>query len=223
MNFIKRNKIVIITVLSIIYIIIYKFILSDMPEVFKKAYELGDLVYNISLAVLTSSIFYYFVNYLKDQETKNKLAMTVNNRMGHLSMMKSIIYQDILQQTSYKNPPQNISTVEEFTKICSGIKLNSKPAPYWNGQMLQFSTWFEYFEYTFSLDKYNIDILYKYSNVINEETLNRFDEVKHTTFHSGIRQYKNSSAPYANELVSLAGPLYCYLDTLGQFQDNKWK
>ena len=223
-KFISENKILIVTAISFVFVVLYKLILIDIREIFPKGYEIGELSYNIALTVLTSSIFYYFVNYLKEQETKKKLAETINNRLGHLTMMKSIIYQAVVSKSTYKELPKRLpDDYKLFVEICSNISLRSMPPVYWNSEMIQFNDWFEYFEYTFMMDRYNIDILFKYSNVINADTLNMFNEVMHTTFHSGIRQYKTSTETYANQLSSLAGPLHNYLTILGSFENDCWK
>lgn len=224
MAWIKGNKILLTTGIALLFTLLYKFVFINKEEIFKGASILGDLTYNLSLATLGSSIFYYLVVYLKEKESKNKVARVINLRLGHLQMMRDIIYRDILTQTRFQNPPNQFPADQAtFINICRDIKLSERPAPYWNGDFHQFETWFDYFDYTFQLDKYNINIIFNYAQFINEETLERFHEVTHTTFHSGIRQYRRSTEEYADRLESLGGPMWNYLNILSQFTENSWR
>ena len=222
-KFIEKHRVVMIFCISTLYILLYKLWFMNYTEIFNLAFEIGDIFYNISIALMTSTIFYYYIVYLKEQSSKKKVEAVINNRLLHLEAMSSIIYNDICLKSTYHNIPRELPDFTVFTAICSNIKLRDLPSPYWNGNMIQFNNWFEYFQYTFLLDKSSIDLLFNYSQFINEGTLAKFNNVMHTTFHSGITQYRDSNEPYANELSALAGALLNYLNILDSFKQNSWK
>jgi hypothetical protein len=223
MKMIEKYRVVMIFCISTVYIILYKLCFLNYSEIFSGAFELGEILYAISIALMTSTIFYYFIVYLKEKSSKRKVEAVINNRLSRLELRSSLIYHAICSKSTYESIPEDWPEHDVFRDICSKIKLRDSPPPYLNGYMIQFNNWFEYFQYTFALDKSDIDLLFNYSQFINEETLAKFNDVMQTFFHTGISQYQYSAEPYSNDLSNLDSVLLNYLNMLKSFKQNSWK
>jgi hypothetical protein len=83
----KINTILIaLLLLSFLIVIINDLILSDVPEIFSRGDEIGALLSNLSLAYISSYIFYYVVVVLqerKDAANLNETVHILNLRIVH--------------------------------------------------------------------------------------------------------------------------------------------
>ncbi len=229
MSFIKwlqNNLVMILGLTSASFVLLYKTILINRTEIFPFAFEIGDLLYNLSFAILASAVFYFFVIYLKEKERKKKVLGVINMRFEQIAIMQFLIYNDILKVTNCKNPSNKFpKTIIEFKNVCSNLKLTEVPPPYFTGiDHIQFTDWYDYFEYHFVDIKYNIDVLYNYSSFLRADTLQLMHDTLYSIFHKAIRQYKidKNNETFAIRFDNISHLLFDYLEGLSKFKQNSW-
>ncbi|MFW6046610.1 MAG: hypothetical protein ACOCP4_02325 [Candidatus Woesearchaeota archaeon] len=226
-KFFNKNIILTVFIVSSVFIILYKFIFINYEEIFKHASKLGEIFYNIAFALLASSIFYYFVVYLKEKENKRKVRQLINMRFEQIRMMKYLILNDIKKKspndTDKKDTPKSKA---DLVKILKGMKLTDKPPSYFAGsQMVELDNWYQYFEYNFNYDIKNIDLLYRHTQFLNPETIQLMHDLISAPLIGAIHQYEieSRSKDYAIKFENLSGPLFHYLNILDKFKKDSWK
>lgn len=65
-------------IISIIIVLLNEVILADVPEIFQKGDEIGNILSNLSLAYISSYIFYYVVVVLHEKRDKANLKSTIH-------------------------------------------------------------------------------------------------------------------------------------------------
>ncbi len=222
-----KNLVLFLGVTSSLFVFFYKFLFSKRNEIFPQAFELGELFYNLSFAILSSAIFYYFVVHLKNRDNKMKVKGLINMRFEQISLMHYLIYNDIKKVCSFPNPPQKVpETLEVFKSVCSKMKLTDIPPPYFTGiGFIQFSNWYDYFENQNIVTKYNIDILYHHSSFLNSEIIQLMHDTLHSTLYQALRQYKieQTREKYAIEFDSISHLLFDYFILLSKFKKDSWQ
>lgn len=161
MRKIKLDIIVlIISILSLIWTILYKTVFLHKEELFIYANDFGEIVYGILSSIIASGIFYYFVVYL-DRNRKGKIVNTiVKHKLSSISVGLFIIKEHVFPHFGLKYDDE-IPELEDFNKICKGIDLREK-APNIPNTSNQPITWYEYFYVFFQSDKYNSNLLYQH-------------------------------------------------------------
>ncbi|MDT0295828.1 hypothetical protein ACFQ3R_11520 [Mesonia ostreae] len=57
----EKNLLIWLLILAIVFIVLIKFVLADITEILDKGSEFGEIIYNLSLAYISSYIFYQIV------------------------------------------------------------------------------------------------------------------------------------------------------------------
>ena len=98
--------------------------LRDIPEKFEKGSELGDLIYQICLAYITSFIFYFLVVYLKRVKDRQILEPYIADKTRTVIHSGKILVKYLVSETGIR--PQNFyPTEEELSAMCSKVNPNS--------------------------------------------------------------------------------------------------
>lgn len=114
----KYNKILItLFSIDIIFVFVYIFYLIDIEEFFYKGFELGLLLYNISLSFIAAVIFYLIIDYYPKKERRYKF---LRNLEVHLNDINNSL-NEVIDNLNY---PANIEKIdlkkindEEFKEI----------------------------------------------------------------------------------------------------------
>jgi hypothetical protein len=88
------KPILLITALSIISAISIQFWLKDIPEIFKYGYEFGEIIYNLSLAIIASFIFYFFVVHIEKQDDRLNLSEFISDKINSIIVSNAQIALD---------------------------------------------------------------------------------------------------------------------------------
>ena len=143
-----HTTVAVVSILSFIWVIIYKLVLLSCDAIFQGAQEIGEISFGLLSSLVASGIFYFFVVYLPEIRTKKIVDPIISRRLGtfgtSLFLLKKGIYE-------YKGLtiPEKIPTMEEFSEICKGITLH-EPAPIIPGNpAFQPRDWYQFFQYFF--------------------------------------------------------------------------
>lgn len=106
--------------IAVIIIACNDFIFNETPEIIKKGDEIGDFLSNLSLAYISSLIFYYIVVVRKEHNDKLRIYKTVTNYCDQLIGRSFSIY-DMISTASGTNLKEhnrfNVSK-ESFLAMC---------------------------------------------------------------------------------------------------------
>ena len=208
------TQVLIVSIISLMWIIIYKTILMENEEIFPKAYEIGEIMYGLTASIVASSIFYYIVVYRPAKDRLLKVKPYIERRVGRFNIDNIIIVNDIYKYKGLKVPKSLPENWEDFRTVCDGILLTSKPPIIYGNPSYQAKDWFEYFEYYIAIEDNNKRMLYNYWEDVPIEVKTLIEELQTNTFHSGLNLYKNTG--YSNRLYDLAGPLWNHLNILAK-------
>src|SRR6187402_3958413 len=139
--------ILLITLFSFLWILAYKLYFLNLEELFPSASVLGEIIYNIFLSVIGSSVFYFLVVFLPAKRKKAIISRAVSRRIGKLNYDYLFIMADLYKLKGKENPNNLPEDFNEIVSLCSGILLTDKPPHIHNNPTFHPKNWFEYFEY----------------------------------------------------------------------------
>lgn len=211
MKKLKLDTIVlIISIVSLIWVILYKTIFLYKEELFNYANAFGEIIYGILSSVIASGIFYYFVVYL-DRNRKEKIVNEiVKNKLSSIAVGLGIIKQQVFPYFGLKFDDK-IPDIEEFMKICKGIDLRTN-APNIPNTSNQPINWYQYFNVFFQSDNYNTKLLYQHIMYLDIELVELLDKIQYTYFQRGLDSFRENG--YTNDISGASGPFWAYLKDL---------
>jgi len=221
-----ENIITITTIILLIYVTVYQLYLIKIVEFVDWGSEIGIVTYNLSLSIIASGIFYYFVVYIPEKRKKKKVRQVINMRFEQIESSCMITYSDIKRFSEFQNAPKDLpENMDEFKSICKDLLLTSRPPDYFAGSaMVPLNNWFEYFKYNFRYDDKNLEELYKYSDFLEPDTMQLMHDLSSHTFRKVINQYHSEfeTHDYAKKFDSLSHILHDYLLTILKFKQDSW-
>lgn len=115
--------------LSILVVICNEILFNEIPELFNKGDEIGNVLSNFGLAYISSFIFYYVVVYMKEEEDKKiiyKHIYEINNDIIHSGRC---LVGYLVQASRANKSKHNFETMtmESYLEIAKKIKINYVP------------------------------------------------------------------------------------------------
>jgi hypothetical protein len=107
--------------ISILIILLNDFLLSQTIEVFKFGSELGKLLSNLSLAYISSFIFYYVVVVMKENRDKKNIYLTVCNLTNQLVGRAYSVYYQLISASGIVATDFDEKTITraKFMELCA--------------------------------------------------------------------------------------------------------
>lgn len=200
-----------IAVSSIIWIFAYKLILVDIPPLFYKAQEVGEIFFNLLSSVVASCIFYYFVVYLEQRRIAREMYPVLRERLKTFNVN---IFNVMLGMHNLKGIPPSfdLPTREKLLQLSQGIKLSSRPPEIFGNPPTYTDNWFEYFAYLFQSDNYISSLLYAHVNFLPSKIVAKLDEIQFSPFQRALKHYQETK--YSDNLSDLINPFHYYLQCL---------
>lgn len=206
------------SIITLIWIVLYKLLLVKYAEFFTGAYEIGEIFYALGTSVIASAIFYYIVVYRPQKQKHSALKTLISRRVQFFELDYILIKGDIYGLKKIPAPENLPSDLKEFAEVCEGILLTDKPPIIIGNPNYSPSDWFEYFDYYFSLEASNIRMLAYYWEEIPVEVKVLLEDLQTNTLHSGLKTYQTTY--YSNKLSDLAGPLWNHLNILKSISET---
>lgn len=205
-----NTRILLICVLSLIWIILYKFIFINIESIFPRAAEIAELVFNLLISTIASGIFYYIVVHLEQRRIAKTFYPSLNERLKTFGVGALIIKTHLfeLNGKNYNNESLHAGDIMALSK---NIKLSSQPPIIFGNPSYVASNWYDYFDYFFQSDKFLSNQLYTHINFLTPDILKELDSIQYSHFQRALNHYKNSTH---DELSGLGGPFWLYLTAL---------
>jgi hypothetical protein len=183
--FIKQHKsLSFLFCLTLLHSIIYKTCLTKVlePQWFTLASELGDLMYNLDLGLVTSIFFYYIVVFLTERKHKKLVAQKVEyHSQLIINEGLSLYWHFQAGQTEVIFPPDKISC-ERICKEHKQLETNSKDL-----------SWYDLVESKYQNVSHEIRSLYQLPTTLTYFQNSEFVGVITKLGDAGLFQYFNGT------------------------------
>jgi len=116
----QKSILIILLILSIITIILNDFIFSNTIEIIPIGNELGQILSNLSLAYISSYIFYLLVVVTKEKKDRKNVYNSVYHLTNSLIAHGYSIYDEIIEASGADKSDYNKKTISEddYFKLC---------------------------------------------------------------------------------------------------------
>ncbi len=195
----KRQNIILNTILVITTIIVFcnNVIFTEIPEIFPKAYEIGNIFSNLSLAYISSYIFYLVVvKYQENKDKKNiystiylRVKKLVDNGNSVMTLLKNYNPskdKDILQKITKKDflkLCENTDATEEWPRISFGLIPDNSLFKTTYGQIM--------YDFTIRYCKDEIDKIFIFMPFLETELLKLLNQVQETNHFKKFSPYSS--------------------------------
>jgi hypothetical protein len=190
-----NQSVIIVFLSSLLFIAIYKFLLLRIEEYFVGASVMGEIFYEIALAIVASSIFYFVVVHLKDYHDKKIVQKILYHKLIRISNIKNMLLRELFQKSGIA--PNNIAVSEESLRaVLSSISPNDpsppvfelmKTNPNWTTYLIYFSRQTldvvrDAYQFMHYLDSPLLEILHKIENSNYVNHLRPFESIAEYTY-----------------------------------------
>jgi hypothetical protein len=213
-----NKRVLLIFIISFVWIITYKLYLIDIKEIFPKAHDIAEIVFNLLSSVIASCIFYYFAVYIEQRRVAKILHPNLINRLRVFGTSRYVLLMALCEAKGIAITVP--TTSEQVSELFSSINLRSKPPIVHNYHGAPFNNWFELFDYFFNSDKITANQIYTFAANVPASILQLLDELSYSYLELALHQYANEPlAPYSNDLKGVSNLLFHYLDTLRKISE----
>ncbi len=153
-----RRDISILFIVCFIVIILLDFWLKEVPEWFSGGAKIGELVYRICLAYITSFIFYFLVVHIKTQKDKEAINTYVSKKVYMIIAICWGTFKEMAAEAGI-TLSGNYPTKQEIAGICAQIRPTSQ-SPIID-QNLADVNWLKYLNYKKNKSEKIIEKIYR--------------------------------------------------------------
>lgn len=170
-----------------VIVLLNDIILNETPEIFSFGDELGAVLSNLSLAYISSYIFYYIVIVIKERKDKHNIYFTVNKWTNRLVGRAYDVYDEIILASGVNDLDYDRRTItkEQYKALCNranpnAISKNSflgtpeNPQPATHGQLIFNNSVFNVKAYT--------DKIFNYMPFLDSEFVSLINKLHSSTF-----------------------------------------
>ncbi|MFP7416101.1 hypothetical protein [Priestia filamentosa] len=167
--------------IAILWVILYDFILVNIPEWFPKASVLGLLARNICFAYLTGFIFYFLNAHLSSHKTKVKTYRYVANKVEALNSLSMDLILALKNSLGIPNENYDVPTLQDVQLWCQQIP-SSSPAPFKTHMYTRtFPDWFTLFQFIDQETTKVVKDLLLIRDSLDSETLRLITNIENNT------------------------------------------
>jgi hypothetical protein len=217
-NLSLAKQVLYFSIIILVWIILYKLAFLKYNELFPGAFEVGEIFYSLATSVMASSIFYYIVVYRPLRQKHQIIKNSISKRVGLFKLDYILIKKDIYELKSLSVPENLPSDYRDFEIVCEGILLTDKPPVIYNNPPYYPPSWFDYFDYYFSLESSNIKMLHNFWDEIPGDVKVLLEELQTNALHGALSTYR--ATPHSYGLSDLAGPLWDHLNILKRIPET---
>lgn len=210
---IVRNTNTLVLVVSIccfVWGIVYKLYLVQLPPAFPKAYEIAEIVYTLTTSIVGSGVFYFVVVYLEQRRVRKILSPLIKQKLINFAIGESNIRVEIAKIVFGAAQEKSL---EELTPYFDRIDMLARPSSPHVGTNLAFNTWYELFDYYFSMDDHRLRSLLAHISYLHPEIIVKLNNLNYSIFQ---RSLDNAREHYFADypLSGTVGPFLLYMNTL---------
>ena len=170
----------IVFTLSLLYSIFYEIWFLNVLGIFPFPYELGIIIFNLSLALIASFFFYFMVVYVPEYNNKKKAISIVKKKISRLIDIENIVTKAIIEKTNIDLEKENYSK-ENFERILMKIK-STDIAPNLFYLNRENNNWFNYFYYFTANSQIIIKEIYQFMPYLELNLLVVLDELEDSKY-----------------------------------------
>jgi hypothetical protein len=200
---ITKNLFVLLLVISILSIIFIKFSpLKDMPspEFFPYGYELGEVVFDLSIGYIVSAIFYFLVVFIPEKKRNKSARVIVQSRLELIAhqMRLSLLYlcnKYEIKDDFDKLDEHHFADVLKVENVVMGIRYEEKVKNNWNRTDTGGTTELQHFFSERNSVTRLIEEIFNIPAVINIdfELIEILAQIKHCWFYAAVKALAESS------------------------------
>jgi len=115
--------------LSFVVVILNDIILKDIPEKFYYGHQIGQILSNLSIAYISSYIFYLIVVVAKEKEDKKNIYLSVCRLTNDLILAADSVYNEVINAAGVDPLKYNKKEIcfDEFKYLCEKGNPNEIP------------------------------------------------------------------------------------------------
>jgi hypothetical protein len=159
-------------------------VFNNYAGLFKGAHALGQFFSRISLAYVTSFIFYFVVVHLKSERDKENINEYVGKKVYDILTSARLLIQPLLQKNNSKATFRYMQK-KELTELLRSIKRDEKEAPLIIGE--QNATWVQWYEYLKKSTEDSISEIFARYNHLDTKLIKRLTRIHRSLFFLSIQ------------------------------------
>lgn len=229
----QKKIIKLFLILSILIVVFNDFILKDITEKFDLGDELGSVLSNLSLAYISSYIFYILVVELKEKKDKKNVLRLVYELTDDLISNGYSPITEVMEalEVPLKDYKKNTMTREEFFTWCEKCDVKYVPknkffGNYPNNHRSAYITEFIYNSSVYHANK-NIDKIFEFMPYLDTDFIALLNQLRYSIFFKrdaySLTQI-SSLTNIPNKMIGRIDSMYDYIEIIHKIEkyNNKY-
>lgn len=209
--------ILIVFTLSLMFSIFYQIWFLKITEIFPLAYEIGVIIFNISLALIASSIFYFIVIHINEYSNKKKAIGIVKKKLKRLIDIESTITKALIEKSKIDLKRENYSK-DNFEKILIEIKsIDVAPSLFYLDQ--ENNNWLHYLYYFVADSQILIKEIYQFMPYLELDLLVILDALEDSKYFNFFKPFITKAVFTYPNLSVLSSFYYQYTTLIFRLDD----
>lgn len=208
---------------AILTICLIDFWLINIPELFKGAFELGQIIYKLSMSYTSAFIFYFLVVHVKQQKDKENLYSYVAQKVYMVIGCAWGIISEI-SKASNLTLKEKYPSKEELDIICKSINPNGN-APLLLGPIgNNYANWIQYFDYSKNRSNNATEKVFKKMPFLETELVHILAKIEDNSHFMSVRNLANSMPIRNQDITAFQSSLSDYFElikVLEKYADKK--
>lgn len=221
----KRQNIILNSILVIATILVFcnNVVFTETPEIFPKAYEIGNIFSNLSLAYISSYIFYLVVVKYQENKDKKNIYSTIYNLSKQLvGRGNNVVTVLATANNCLRDDLTKTITKDEFIELCKktnpktispnrllGTVTNSIPATY--SQLIYHNSYHN--------SRALINQIFVYMPFLDSDLVKLLNKLNESTFYLMAESLANPNAFKNTDFEMMAEPMYAFHLTLREIEN----
>ncbi len=188
-KFFKKNILISIILVFAIFIVISYIITKDMPELFRYAEDIYNVLFQLSIGYIISFVFYVLQVYIPNVKQTKYTNDCINSRLFTIISKMEELFTRISKLYLKRNDIENFSS-EDFLNLFRSIKQNdytSALKPDRMGTEKEHYTVKEWILYCVEYIEHEIDAIYKYYPLyIDSDLMKHLESILNSGMHKSM-------------------------------------
>src|SRR5690606_7424906 len=182
----EKTILKILLVFAIIFVVLIKFVLADITEIIDKGNEFGEIIYNLSLAYISSYIFYRIVVVIPENRNRKNIYESTNFITYGIIHFGSRIVKPKKTKEGYLDITDSANEISEseFKNICESITIYDSFDFKWTKDEISQITYLEHFKKTRKHIIENKNELFAFMPHLETEHIKLINEIVQSPFIS---------------------------------------
>ncbi|QAA82233.1 hypothetical protein EI546_11095 [Aequorivita sp. H23M31] len=187
----EKDLLIWLLILAIVFIVLIKFVLADITEILDKGSEFGEIIYNLSLAYISSYIFYQIVVAIPQKRNEKNIHESTSFISYGIIHSGSRIVKPKKSQEAYLDITDSANEISEseFENICKSIGLYDTFDFKWTKSEISQITYLEHFKKTRKKIIENKSELFAFMPHLETEHIKLINEIVQSPFISMGHHY----------------------------------